>query len=120
MLDTLLASGTHRVVLDNTYVTRKSRAPVLRRSGTRMRLPVRCVWLSTSVEDAQVNAVTRIVSKYGRLLDPDGDARGVAHAMCPFSPSVQFRYQRELEPPQESEGFSRIDVRAVRALAGRV
>ena len=27
-----------------------------------------------------------------------------------FSPTVQFRYQRELEPPDASEGFSRIDV----------
>jgi hypothetical protein len=27
-----------------------------------------------------------------------------------FPPGVQFRYQRELEPPDPSEGFSRIDV----------
>ena len=27
-----------------------------------------------------------------------------------FCPTVQFRYQRELEPPDASEGFSRIDV----------
>jgi histidinol phosphatase-like enzyme len=27
-----------------------------------------------------------------------------------FSPTVQFRYQRDLEPPQIAEGFSRIDV----------
>src|SRR5207247_162152 len=26
-----------------------------------------------------------------------------------FGPSVQFRYQRDLEPPDPSEGFSRID-----------
>ena len=70
VLDTLLASGTNRVVLDNTYVTRQSRAAVLG-VAARHAVPVRCVWLSTSVEDAQVNAVTRIVSKYGRLLDPD-------------------------------------------------
>jgi histidinol phosphatase-like enzyme len=27
-----------------------------------------------------------------------------------FGPTVQFRYQRELEPPAEAEGFSQIDV----------
>jgi len=109
VLDTLLASGTNRVVLDNTYVTRQSRAAVLG-VAARHAVPVRCLWLSTSVENAQVNAVTRIVSKYGRLLDPD-EMRAVSRTdVSVFPPSVQFRYQRELEAPQESEGFSRIDV----------
>jgi len=118
VLDTLLASGTYRVVLDNTYVTRKSRAAVLG-VAVRHAVPVRCVWLSTSVEDAQVNAVTRMVSKYGRLLDPD-EMRVVSRRdVSVFPPSVQFRYQRELEAPQESEGFSRIDVvQFVRSPAG--
>ena len=109
VLDTLLASGTTRVVLDNTYVTRKSRAAVLG-VAARHGVPVRCLWLSTSVEDAQVNAVTRMVSKYGRLLDPDEMRATSRRDVSVFPPSVQFRYQRELEAPQESEGFSRIDV----------
>ena len=109
VLDTLLSSGTTRVVLDNTYVTRKSRAAVLG-VAARHGVPVRCLWLPTSVEDAQVNAVTRIVSKYGRLLDPDEMRTASRSDVSVFPPSVQFRYQRELEAPQESEGFSRIDV----------
>jgi aryl-alcohol dehydrogenase-like predicted oxidoreductase/predicted kinase/histidinol phosphatase-like enzyme len=109
VLDTLLASGTHRVVLDNTYVTRKSRAAVLG-VAARHGVPVRCLWLSTSVEDAQVNAVARMVSKYGRLLDPDQMRTASRNDVSVFPPSVQFRYQRELEAPQEAEGFSRIDV----------
>ena len=111
VVDTLLASGTNRIVLDNTYVTRKSRAAVLG-VAARHGVPVRCLWLSTSVEDAQVNAVTRIVSKYGRLLDPDEMRAASRSDVSVFPPSVQFRYQRELEPPQESEGFSRIDILA--------
>jgi aryl-alcohol dehydrogenase-like predicted oxidoreductase/histidinol phosphatase-like enzyme len=109
IVDTLLASETNRIVLDNTYVTRKSRAAVLG-VAARHGVPVRCLWLSTSVEDAQVNAVTRIVSKYGRLLDPDEMRAASRSDVSVFPPSVQFRYQRELEAPQESEGFSRIDV----------
>jgi aryl-alcohol dehydrogenase-like predicted oxidoreductase/histidinol phosphatase-like enzyme len=118
VLDTLLASGTNRVVLDNTYVARKSRAAVLA-VAARHGVPVRCLWLSTSVEDAQVNAVMRMVAKYGRLLDPDEMRTTSRSDVSVFPPSVQFRYQRQLEPPQESEGFSRIDVVSfVRSPAG--
>jgi predicted kinase/histidinol phosphatase-like enzyme len=108
-LDAALASGDARVVLDNTYVSRKSRAEVIR-AGSARGVPVRCIWLSTSVEDAQTNAAWRLVSRYGRLPD-EAELRTLrkkdAAAMLP---TVQFRYQRELEPPDASEGFSRIDV----------
>ena len=59
-LDALVASGESRIVIDNTYVSRKARASVI---GTAARhgLPVRCISLETSVEDAQVNAVERNV-----------------------------------------------------------
>jgi aryl-alcohol dehydrogenase-like predicted oxidoreductase/histidinol phosphatase-like enzyme len=108
-LDDLVGSGHSRIVLDNTYVSRKSRAALLQASAKRG-LPVRCVWLSTSVEDAQVNAATRMVKKFGRLLGPEEMKRTVKHDVSAFAPVVQFRYQRELEPPHASEGFSRIDV----------
>jgi aryl-alcohol dehydrogenase-like predicted oxidoreductase/histidinol phosphatase-like enzyme len=108
-LDDLIASGHSRIVLDNTYVSRKSRAALLQ-SAAKRGLPVRCVWLSTSVEDAQVNAATRMVKKFGRLLGPEEMRQAVKHDVSAFGPAVQFRYQRELEPPHESEGFARIDV----------
>lgn len=105
----LVESGASRIVLDNTYVSRKSRAPVVR-AAVQAGLAVRCVWVSTSVEDAQVNAVMRMSSKYGRLLDPEEMRRAAKDDVSAFGPGVQFRYQRELEPPHESEGFSRVDV----------
>lgn len=108
-LDTALASGVSRVVIDNTYVSRKSRAEVIRTASARG-FPVRCIWLSTSVEDAQTNAVARIVSRYGRL---PGDAeleRLRKQDVAAFLPMVQFRYQRELEPPDVAEGFSRVEI----------
>ena len=100
-LDAALASGASRIVLDNTYVSRKSRAEVIRAASARG-FPVRCIWLSTSVEDAQTNAAWRIVSRYGRL---PGDAeleRLRKRDVAAFLPTVQFRYQRELEPPDAS------------------
>ena len=108
-LDRSLAAGAPRIVLDNTYVSRQSRAEVLHTAAAH-RVPVRCVWLSTSVDDAQVNAASRLVSRYGRL--PAGEALTALrrHDVAAFLPTVQFRYQREFEPPHESEGFAKIDV----------
>jgi aryl-alcohol dehydrogenase-like predicted oxidoreductase/histidinol phosphatase-like enzyme/predicted kinase len=108
-LDTALASGASRIVLDNTYVSRKSRAEVIRAASARG-FPVRCIWLATSVEDAQTNAATRIVSRYGRLPDARELRELGKGDVAELRPSVQFRYQRELEPPDAAEGFSRVDV----------
>jgi histidinol phosphatase-like enzyme/predicted kinase len=105
----LAESGASRIVLDNTYVSRKTRAPIVR-AAAQAGLSVRCVWLSTTVEDAQVNAASRTLSKYGRLIDPEEMRRAAKDDVSAFGPGVQFRYRRELEPPQVSEGFSRVDV----------
>jgi len=107
-LDRAIRDGTTRLVLDNTYVTRKARGAVIQAAGRRGQ-PVRCIWVSTGIEDAQVNASTRIVSQYGRLLDPEELKIASRHDVAAFPPTVQFRYQRELEPPDPSEGFARID-----------
>jgi aryl-alcohol dehydrogenase-like predicted oxidoreductase/predicted kinase len=108
-IDRLVDSGCSRIVLDNTYMSRKSRAAVVHAAAKRG-LPVRCIWVSTSLEDAQVNLVSRMLSKYGRLLGPE-EMREVARGdPNVFAPGVQFRHQRELEPPDPAEGFSRIDV----------
>jgi predicted kinase len=103
-----LTAGHARIVLDNTYVTRKSRAEVIRAAADQ-EVAVRCVWLMTSLEDAQVNAVTRLVEKYGKLPDETELAALRKTDVNAFPPTTLFRYQRELEPPDESEGFSRID-----------
>ena len=108
-LDAALASGVSRIVLDNTYVSRKSRAEVVRAASARG-FPVRCLWLSTPVEEAQTNAAWRIVSRYGFLPDEAALRKLARRDTAAFLPAVQFRYQRELEPPHVSEGFSRIDV----------
>lgn len=105
----LVEEGHSRIVLDNTYMSRASRARVVQ-AATAVGLPVRCVWIATTVEDAQVNAVSRIIANHGRLLGPDEMKEAVKRDISAFAPSVQFRHQRELEPPDPAEGFSRIDV----------
>jgi aryl-alcohol dehydrogenase-like predicted oxidoreductase/histidinol phosphatase-like enzyme len=104
----LRQSGVSRIVLDNTYVSRKSRAAVVQ-AATRAGLPVRCVWLQTSVEDAQVNASGRMLSAYGKLLSPEEMRLAVRTDVSAFGPAVQFRYERSLEPPDPAEGFAAID-----------
>ena len=108
VLDRTLASGQSRVVLDNTYVSRHSRAAVVQAAAERG-LPVRCVWLTTSIEEAQINAVSRILDKTGRLPEPGELRRPSRRDPSMFGPMVLFRYLREFEPPDTSEGFSRID-----------
>jgi aryl-alcohol dehydrogenase-like predicted oxidoreductase/predicted kinase/histidinol phosphatase-like enzyme len=107
-LDRAVEAGSSRIVLDNTYVSRKSRAAVIQ-AAHRRGLPVCCIWLSTSLEEAQVNACWRMVSKYGQLLTPEEIRKTSKQDAGVFGPTVQFHYQRELEPPDLSEGFSRIE-----------
>jgi FMN phosphatase YigB (HAD superfamily) len=104
----LVESGESRIVLDNTYVSRKSRAPVIHAAADRG-LRTRCIWLATSVEDAQVNAVSRMLHNYERLLTPEDIRQLSKRDPNVFAPSVQFRLRRELEPPDESEGFSGVE-----------
>jgi aryl-alcohol dehydrogenase-like predicted oxidoreductase len=108
-LDRAIHDGATRIVLDNTYVSRKSRAEVIQAASAHG-LPIRCVWLSTGIEDAQTNAAWRIVTRYGRL-PADTELKRLARKdVAAFLPGVQFRYRRELEPPDAAEGFSRVDV----------
>ena len=108
-LDAALAGGTPRIVLDNTYVSRRARAAVIQAAAAH-RVPVRCVWLTTSIEDAQVNAALRLWLRYGRLPADQELATLRKQDVAAFLPTVQFRYERELEPPDAREGFSRIEV----------
>lgn len=108
-LDRALATGHPRLVLDNTYVSRKARGQVLHVAAGHG-VPVRCVWLDTPIEEAQVNAVSRLVARYGHLPNEEALAGHRKQDPGAFGPMVQFRYQRELEPPHIAEGFSAVDV----------
>lgn len=107
-LDRAIAAGASRIVLDNTYVSRASRAAVIQAAAARG-VPVRCLWLTTSIADAQINAPSRIFKRYGRLLDA-GDLAAHRGDTAAFLPTTQFRYERELEPPDASEGFAQVDI----------
>ena len=68
-LDEELSSGTRRVVLDNTYLTRAARNDVIE-AARRHGAPVRCIWLDTPLAQAQVNLVERLLDRFGALPTP--------------------------------------------------
>jgi aryl-alcohol dehydrogenase-like predicted oxidoreductase len=104
-----LAGGERRFVLDNTYPSRAARNRVIE-AAWRQRAEVRCVWLDTSLEDAQVNAAHRILAGHDRLLGPDEIKRIGRRDPSVLPPSALFTYQRLFEPPGDDEGFAGIQV----------
>jgi D-glycero-D-manno-heptose 1,7-bisphosphate phosphatase len=110
-LDSGLAKGRLHWVLDNTYVSRKSRNEVIE-CAARHGVAVRCVRLITSLADAQINAVCRLIEAYGRLPMPE-ELRALGrrdHRF--FGPDAQFRYERQVEPPVLEEGFTAVEDRS--------
>jgi HAD superfamily hydrolase (TIGR01662 family) len=107
-LTALLSSGKRRIVLDNTYPTRISRAPVIRASHAHG-IPVRCIYLATSMRDATVNVVQRILERHGRLLGPD-DLKALAKTDPNLPPPAALdRFAAQFERPSLDEGFGVVE-----------
>ncbi len=109
-LDELLADGCRRVVLDNTYPTRKSRNEVIETAWQRG-VPVRCVWLTTDVANAQINSIHRMLDVHGSLPTPEEIRERSKTDPRYLLPDAQFRYERTLEPPSVDEGFMSVETR---------
>jgi hypothetical protein len=104
----LLAAGANRVVLDNTYPTRKSRNEVIETAWERG-VPVRCIWLKTDVPNAQINAIQRMLEVHGSLPTPEEIRQLSKKDTRYLLPDAQFRYERTLEPPSNEEGFVSVE-----------
>jgi histidinol phosphatase-like enzyme len=107
-LDELLADGHRRVVLDNTYPTRKSRNEVIETAWQRG-VPVRCIWLTTGVSNAQINSIRRMLDVHGSLPTPEEIRQRTKADPRYLLPDAQFRYERTLEPPTLDEGFVSVE-----------
>ena len=105
----LLANGQQRVVLDNTYPTRLSRAPVVT-AAQAFGVPVLCRHLNTPMSEAHINIVLRMLAKYGMPLGPDEMKmfRKVDPTLPP--PIALQRWAASFEPPSLDEGLSAVDV----------
>jgi len=103
-------NGQDKIVLDNTYADAESRKSIVA-VGQQLGVPVRCVWLATSFEDAQLNACLRMIEKTGKLLMPEdfsGEYKGDPNL---FPPVALFAYKKRFQKPTTAEGFSSIDKR---------
>lgn len=105
--DKAIAEGKDRLVLDNTYRNRESRKSIIQ-VAKKHGIPIRCVHLDTSFEDAQYNACQRMVRDTGKLLMPD-DLKLTKNPNH-FPPAALFGYRKEFEKPTSAEGFSKIEV----------
>ncbi|MDA1016503.1 MAG: HAD-IIIA family hydrolase [Planctomycetota bacterium] len=104
----LLAGGQRQVVLDNTYPTRLSRAPVVM-AATAFGVPVRCRHLNTPMSEARINVVLRMLAKYGMPLGPD-EMNLFRKADPTLPPPIALdRWAAGFEPPSLDEGFSTVD-----------
>ncbi len=106
-LDEEVGSGTRRVVLDNTYLTRAARSHVIE-TANRHRAPVRCIWLDTPLAQAQINVVERMLERLGALPTPE-ELRTRAREPGVLAPTSQMRAFRELEPPSADEGWTTVE-----------
>jgi aryl-alcohol dehydrogenase-like predicted oxidoreductase len=107
-LDEALAAGAHRLVLDNTYLSRASRSYLLEAAG-RHGARVRCLWLDTPLAQAQVNLIGRILDRFGSLPEPE-ELKAVSRREAGIhAPTSQMRAFRELEPPSIDEGFADVE-----------
>ncbi len=93
------------VLLDNTFPTAQVRNPFIIAAKAND-ANILGDWLDTSIEDAQFNACARMMEKKGRILS----AEQIKADKSPnfFPPLVQYKYRKEFEKPDLSEGFSSI------------
>jgi histidinol-phosphate phosphatase family protein len=105
----LLKSGERRIVLDNTYATRLSRAPVIRAAHAHG-IPVRCRFLKTPGTEARINVVLRMLEKYGRPLGPDEMKTFTKTDPNLPPPAALAKWESTFEPPALDEGFAAVDV----------
>jgi predicted kinase len=102
-----IAEGRTRLVLDNTYLSRASRAAIID-VAVRVGVPVRGLWLEVPLHEAQVNVIWRMLDAHGRLLDPGELGRGDDNTRLP--PAAQLRMLKTLEVPTLEEGFDALEV----------
>jgi HAD superfamily hydrolase (TIGR01662 family) len=95
------------VVLDNTFPTVESRKPFIE-AAKKAKVPIRCIFMGTSIEDSQINALHRMWDRYGKIFFAPADLKEVSDDPNMFPPAALFRYRKQLEKPTTNEGFANV------------
>jgi len=108
-METLINDG-QRVVLDNTFPKAEDRKPFIELAH-KMGSTISCDFIATSIEDAQINSLFRMIDRYGRLFLTADDIKD--HPIAKKDPNIfpvaaLFAYRKALEKPSKDEGFEDI------------
>ena len=105
-MEKLLQDKTNHIVLDNLFPTAEVRKPFIE-LAKKYDAKVFCKLMGTSIEDAQFNAVQRAIGLIGKFPTPEA----IKEAKHPniFPPTVLFKYRKDFQKPDVSEGFSVIE-----------
>jgi histidinol-phosphate phosphatase family protein len=101
-----ISKGTEKIILDNTYITADSRKNVIG-IGLANNFNVTCLHLNTSMEDAQYNAVSRMMKRHNKLFRVAADYKN-ANDPNMFPPAALYAARKALEVPNMGEGFNDI------------
>ncbi len=99
--------GERKFLFENSYGTIQSRAPVIAWAKGHG-LAIECLWLTTSIGDAQINAVMRQIERHGHLLSLDELKAAGKKDPNMFPPVVQYVYRKNFQEPKVSEGFEKV------------
>lgn len=99
-------SKGRNVILDNTHPSAAIRKPFIDACKIR-KVSIRCEWMDTCIEDAQINALHRMWDTYGKIFE---EGKGEVGKKDPhvFPIAVLFRYRKEFGKPTTGEGFSTV------------
>jgi len=64
--------------------------------------------MATSIEDCQINALNRMMERYGKLFLHPSDFKEVKHDPNMFPASVLFKFKKDFVKPDMDEGFDKI------------
>ncbi len=96
-----------KVVLDNLFGTAEGRKPFLE-AAKRLKAPVVCKWIATSLEEAQINALHRMFERHQRVFFTQKDFKGIKDPNL-FGVGALFKYRKDFQKPTTAEGFEKIE-----------
>jgi D-glycero-D-manno-heptose 1,7-bisphosphate phosphatase len=95
------------IILDNLFATVETRKPFIE-LAKQYGADISCVLMGTSIEEAQFNAVQRAIKLLGEFPTPE-KIKSAKHPNI-FPPLVLFKYKKDFQKPEVSEGFSKVEV----------
>lgn len=104
--DEHLAKGTEKLILDNTFYSRDSRLVFIVQAAN-AGYEVVCLYMETSFDDAQYNAIYRMIQRCGRLLISPEEYKKAKDPNI-FPVAALYRARKAFEKPSKAEGFDEI------------